>query len=86
MIALKHKRSCRLVKLMKMTLGKRYQTCRLCLLSDALLKGLKEVLKLARLLFNIKQENTSIDGSLSRICLLDGITYKRFIIRKIEFH
>ena len=44
MIALKHKRSCRLVKLMKMTLGKRYQTCRLCLLSDALLKGLKEVL------------------------------------------
>ena len=41
-----------LVKLMKMT-SKRYQTCRHCLLSDALLKGLKEVLKYIRLIWNM---------------------------------
>ena len=70
-VALKHKKK-ELVKLMKMT-SKRYQTCRHCLLSDALLKGLKEVLKLIRLLFNIKQENTNIDGIFSIICLLDGV-------------
>ena len=53
-----------LVKLMKMT-SKRYQTCRHCLLSDALLKGLKEVLKHTRFLMNMKIAPFHNDISIS---------------------
>jgi len=54
-VALKQEKK-ELIKLMKMT-SKRYQTCRHCLLSDALLKGLKEVLKQSRLLITMKHNS-----------------------------